>query len=322
MEEVHPNIVSGRSRSRSQNASGKNFAYLLSDTVSRLLTLLTPFTPRATRSANARSAREETARHNKATEELNTERVRGASKEYLEGAEEIRRRGGAPATGTGTPGGGGGGKGASSGITATDLPPEAGGFLDAISGPESAGKYNVRYTPQGGTTFDLTGSHPNILEPTKSGQKSSAAGRYQFTGTTAGAALNGRTAPAGGTWATAGASGTDFAFADDLGGEQLKRTAGPNRFGLLGSAMTDMEVAVTIPAQSPEPTSSNQFGGVVARYVDTSNYVRGDYSMFASAQRVVTLEAVVAGSQVASTSDIVSLPSGSSPTTLRLIVFA
>jgi muramidase (phage lysozyme) len=68
----------------------------------------------------------------------------------------------------------------SPGMTArTDLPVEARAFLDAISGPESRGQYNVRYTPKGGATFDSFDSHPRIYEPGPKGP-SSAAGRYQM----------------------------------------------------------------------------------------------------------------------------------------------
>lgn len=65
----------------------------------------------------------------------------------------------------------------------TDLSPRQRAFLNAISSGESAGKYNIRYTPKGGTTFDLSGGHPRIYEPGPAGQ-SSAAGRYQFTWST------------------------------------------------------------------------------------------------------------------------------------------
>jgi len=53
-------------------------------------------------------------------------------------------------------------------------------FLNAIAGPESAGRYDVRYTPQGGTTFTGFETHPRIYEPGPKGP-SSAAGRYQIT---------------------------------------------------------------------------------------------------------------------------------------------
>lgn len=54
-------------------------------------------------------------------------------------------------------------------------------LLNAIAGPESAGRYDVRYTPYGGTTFSGYEQHPRIYETIpKSGKKSSAAGRYQI----------------------------------------------------------------------------------------------------------------------------------------------
>lgn len=71
-------------------------------------------------------------------------------------------------------------------VAAKDLQPYQAAFLNAIAGPESAGKYNIRYGGIGspGVTFNDFSRHPNVLETTKEGQKSSAAGRYQFTGTT------------------------------------------------------------------------------------------------------------------------------------------
>ena len=56
-------------------------------------------------------------------------------------------------------------------------------FLNSIASGESNGAYNVRYSPNGGQTFDLSGGHPRIYEDGPAG-KSSAAGRYQFTWTT------------------------------------------------------------------------------------------------------------------------------------------
>jgi hypothetical protein len=53
-------------------------------------------------------------------------------------------------------------------------------FLNAIAGPESAGRYDVRYTPRGGTQFTGYDTHPRIFEPGPKGP-SSAAGRYQIT---------------------------------------------------------------------------------------------------------------------------------------------
>lgn len=69
-------------------------------------------------------------------------------------------------------------------IAATDLPPHAVGFLNAISAPESNGKYNVRYTANGGAEFNDLSGHPNIperiLSGPNAGKTSTAAGRYQF----------------------------------------------------------------------------------------------------------------------------------------------
>ena len=65
---------------------------------------------------------------------------------------------------------------------AADLPPVARALLNSISVGESGGKYDVRYSPQGPQRFEGT-QHPNIREAGPHGP-SSAAGRYQFTGTT------------------------------------------------------------------------------------------------------------------------------------------
>jgi muramidase (phage lysozyme) len=67
-----------------------------------------------------------------------------------------------------------------------DLTPRQQQFLNELSGPESGGKYNIRYGGLGskGKEFDISGAHPNVLEETHDGQRSSAAGRYQFTGST------------------------------------------------------------------------------------------------------------------------------------------
>lgn len=66
---------------------------------------------------------------------------------------------------------------------ASGLQPIEAGLLNGIAGGESAGKYNIRYTPQGGATFELNGQHPGIREAGPHGP-STAAGRYQFTQTT------------------------------------------------------------------------------------------------------------------------------------------
>jgi muramidase (phage lysozyme) len=66
---------------------------------------------------------------------------------------------------------------------AEDLAPHQKAFLNAISGGESGGAYNVRYTPRGPAYFNDLSQHPGIMEPGPHG-KTSASGRYQFTKTT------------------------------------------------------------------------------------------------------------------------------------------
>jgi muramidase (phage lysozyme) len=64
------------------------------------------------------------------------------------------------------------------------IPPVGRALLNAIARGESAGRYDIRYSPRGGVPFDLsTGQHPRIFEPSPHG-RSSAAGRYQFTWST------------------------------------------------------------------------------------------------------------------------------------------
>lgn len=66
---------------------------------------------------------------------------------------------------------------------AADLPAHQRALLNGIAGPESGGKYNIRYTPGGGTTFAGFDRHPGLYAPGPAGP-SSAAGRYQFVKST------------------------------------------------------------------------------------------------------------------------------------------
>jgi hypothetical protein len=150
----------------------------------------------------------------------------------------------------------------------------------------------------------------------------------QFTSTTAGNALDTRSAPSGGTWATSG-DATDFAFADDLSGEQVKRattaTETNGRFAILGStSYTDIQVDAAISLFGAAGFGAFYGVGVIARWVDSSNYVRA--YLGTSGFVALTLQQVVAG---VSTTFGTSSPLPFNPTggagsfyTVRLIAFA
>jgi muramidase (phage lysozyme) len=77
------------------------------------------------------------------------------------------------------------------GVASQNLDPVSTALLNAIAAPESDGRYNLIY---GGSTFDDYSQHPNRMIPISSGPNvglnSSAAGRYQFIGTTWNEAAN------------------------------------------------------------------------------------------------------------------------------------
>lgn len=151
-----------------------------------------------------------------------------------------------------------------------------------------------------------------------------------FTSTTATSALNGRTAPAGGSWATSGST-TDFAFADDLSGEQVKRSTNSDsgrRFAILGSSTpTDTDVAVDVRHSTAPSSSSPVELGVIARWVDSSNYLavyrKLDRSS-GSTVRSLVIEQVVAASATTLASIVIpdGLPTSAVWHTIRAVVYA
>src|SRR6266550_1562163 len=67
-------------------------------------------------------------------------------------------------------------------VTAGDSP-EWRAFAQAVAGPESKGRFDVRYGPNGAIPFDDYSKHPNIAEKSLAGP-STAAGAWQITKST------------------------------------------------------------------------------------------------------------------------------------------
>jgi hypothetical protein len=128
-----------------------------------------------------------------------------------------------------------------------------------------------------------------------------------FAGTTAGGALSGRAASAGGSWATSG-DATDFTFADypQSTDDVVTRTALSGtlgRFALLGTATpTDVDAQVdTWTSASPGTVGKMIETAAVARYVDGSNYLYATLRKMlvtsSSLSKTLDIRQVVAGTE-------------------------
>ena len=120
-----------------------------------------------------------------------------------------------------------------------------------------------------------------LRAPQRLSTQTTYAGSDSFTSTTVGNVLNARVAPLGGTWATSGSAAGDFLFADAgavLTEEAIKRnvkdTTGP-RFAILGSTnYTSIYVSMAQYIEGlTAPPNEQSTSGVMARYVDGSNYL-------------------------------------------------
>lgn len=137
-----------------------------------------------------------------------------------------------------------------------------------------------------------------------------------FAATTAAAALNTRVAPLGGTWATSGDT-TDWVFSDDVipgtRAEPLKRVTAAagttGRFGILGTTTaTGVQVQTAIQMANTATTLNARVDmGVIARWTDSSNYLRATFTRTigaVTAFKDLTIDQVVAGV----TTNLVSVP--------------
>jgi hypothetical protein len=144
--------------------------------------------------------------------------------------------------------------------------------------------------------------------------------RDPFTGIAAGTALNGRTAPAGGSWTTLGAA-TDFLATDaPSGGETESRDTfgdtGVGRIAVISTSATNTEVGISLYVEQNRITEGDPSGSVVARYVDPSNYLA-----FSVSRTALSLKVVVAGAT--STLASMAVTRGYYAWhTLRVVVFA
>lgn len=97
-----------------------------------------------------------------------------------------------------------------------------------------------------------------------------------FTGTPAGTALNGRTAPVGGSWATSGAT-TDYFFVDQFGttAEFVARNTDSDsdwRYAVLGSTnFAEVDVSARITSTASPPADFYQ--GILVRYQSSATWL-------------------------------------------------
>jgi hypothetical protein len=149
-------------------------------------------------------------------------------------------------------------------------------------------------------------------------------GSDDFTSTTAGGNLNGRVPTAGGTWATSGVA-TDFQFADDLSGEQVKRSTASEvggRFAILGaSTYTNTEVSAQVRA-SAVPTGGSAELGVVGRWVNSSNYLSGRLEFAPTGTSLYLLQLVAGSSTLLNSATFPGTVTAGTWYALRLVVFS
>ena len=151
-------------------------------------------------------------------------------------------------------------------------------------------------------------------------------GHDEFTATTAGSGLNARVAPQGGTWATSGAT-TDLVFYDAAtgGGELVTRStisdSGQGRQAILGATnYTDIDVGVDVSVNGGLSASTAPEGGVVARWVDASNFIR---AKIAGSNITLTYSFVVETVIGGVTTTIATIPAPTFPAwRTRLIIYA
>lgn len=142
--------------------------------------------------------------------------------------------------------------------------------------------------------------------------------RDEFTGRAASTALNTLVAPSGGTWATSGVA-TDFTATDaplstDETMQRATSAEASPRFAILGAtSYTDIEVGVDFYRL----LNDYQENGVIARWTDSSNYLR-----FKVTRTYIIIDSVVAAAVVATKSVPSLTVTHGAWYSLRLVVFA